>query len=212
MTREELQRFFDYADDRVDAAARSGRKGALAAYRDATVFKVMYAWGLRCTETSKLDVTDWYRNAEAPELGRFGKLEVRWGKASKGSPPRRRTVLTVMPWAVEAVEDYMVNARPRYGFPDKRALWLTERGGRLRPRQIEERFAAYRDALKLPAELVPHCLRHALLRGGHLAVGGAEDPRPRVDRHYGPLHHVRAGRPGAFSGRPSSLPATPSGR
>jgi len=46
MTREELQRFFDYADDRVDAAARSGRKGALAAYRDATVFKVMYAWGL----------------------------------------------------------------------------------------------------------------------------------------------------------------------
>jgi len=46
MTREELQRFFDYADDRVDAAVRSGRKGALAAYRDATVFKVMYAWGL----------------------------------------------------------------------------------------------------------------------------------------------------------------------
>ena len=38
---------------------------------------------------------------------------------------------------------------------------LAERGGRLRPRQIEERFAACRDALKLPAELVPHCLRHS---------------------------------------------------
>ena len=88
MTREELQRFFDYADDRVDQAVRSGRKGALAAYRDATVFKVMYGWGLRCTETSKLDVTDWYRNPEAPELGKFGKLEVRWGKASSGSPPK----------------------------------------------------------------------------------------------------------------------------
>ncbi len=161
MTRDELQRFFDYADDRVDQAVRSGRKGALAAYRDATVFKVMYAWGLRCTETSKLDVTDWYRSPEAPELGRFGKLEVRWGKASKGSPPRRRTVCTVMPWAVEAVGAYMVNVRPRYGFADRPALWLTERGGRLRPRQIEERFAAYREALKLPAELVPHCLRHS---------------------------------------------------
>ena len=125
------------------------------------MFKVMYAWGLRCTETSKLDVTDWYRSPEAPELGRFGKLEVRWGKASKGSPPRRRTVLTVMPWATEAVGDYMANVRPRYGFPDRRALWLTERGGRLRPRQIEERFAAYRDALQLPSELVPHCLRHS---------------------------------------------------
>ncbi len=66
-----------------------------------------------------------------------------------------------MPWAVEAVEDYVVNIRPCYGFADRPALWLTERGGRLRPRQIEERFAAYRDALKLAPELVPHCLRHA---------------------------------------------------
>jgi len=50
MTREELQRFFDYADGRVDQAIRMGRKGALAAYRDATVFKVMYGWGLRVGE------------------------------------------------------------------------------------------------------------------------------------------------------------------
>jgi site-specific recombinase XerD len=161
MTREELQRFFDYADDRVEQAIRAGRKGALTAYRDATVFKTMYAWGLRCTETSKLDITDWYRSPEAPELGKFGKLEVRWGKASRGSPPKRRTVHTVMPWAVDAVEDYVVNVRPRYGFSDHPALWLTERGGRLRPRQIEERFAAYRDVLGLPPELVPHCLRHS---------------------------------------------------
>ena len=129
MTREELQRFFDYADGRVDAAVRAGRKGALAAYRDATVFKVMYAWGLRCTETSKLDVTDWYRSPQAPELGRFGKLEVRWGKASRGSPPRRRTVCTVMPWAAEAVGDYVVNIRPRYGFPGQAGA-VADRAGR----------------------------------------------------------------------------------
>ena len=49
-TREELQRFLDYADDQVERAARPGRKGALAAYRDATIFKVIYGWdcaGLR---------------------------------------------------------------------------------------------------------------------------------------------------------------------
>jgi integrase/recombinase XerC len=45
-TREEMQRFLDYADDQVERAAGSGRKGALAAYRDATLFKVMYGWGL----------------------------------------------------------------------------------------------------------------------------------------------------------------------
>src|SRR5260370_41525759 len=55
----------------------------------------------------------------------------------------------------------MANVRRCYGFPGHPALWLTERGGRLRPRQIEERFAAYRDALKMPVELVPHCLRHS---------------------------------------------------
>ncbi|WP_345398845.1 site-specific integrase, partial [Haloechinothrix salitolerans] len=60
-TREELQRFLDYADDQVDRAVRAKRKGALAAYRDATLFKVAYAWGLRRTETSKLDIADWGR-------------------------------------------------------------------------------------------------------------------------------------------------------
>lgn len=89
MTREELQRFFDHADAQVELTALRRRKGALAAYRDATLFKVMYAYGLRVREATRLDTTDWYRNPKAPELGRFGNLEVRWGKASRGSPPRR---------------------------------------------------------------------------------------------------------------------------
>jgi hypothetical protein len=42
-SREELQLFLDYADDQVDRAVRARRKGALAACRDATLFKVIYA-------------------------------------------------------------------------------------------------------------------------------------------------------------------------
>ena len=45
-TREELQRFLDYADEQVERAVRAKRKGALAAYRDATLLKVLYGWGL----------------------------------------------------------------------------------------------------------------------------------------------------------------------
>ncbi|MFJ1545201.1 tyrosine-type recombinase/integrase [Streptomyces sp. NPDC088246] len=162
MTRAELQTFFDYADEQVERAVRMGRKGALAAYRDATVFKVMYGWGSRCTETSRLDTVDFHRNAAAPELGDFGALHVRYGKRTRGSPWRRRTTLSVMPWAVEAVADYVANARPRYAkSADHAALWLTERGGRLQPREIEDRFASYRDALGLDGDLVPHCLRHS---------------------------------------------------
>jgi hypothetical protein len=45
LSREELQRFLDYADDQVERAVKAKRKGALAAYRDATMFKVIYGCG-----------------------------------------------------------------------------------------------------------------------------------------------------------------------
>jgi integrase/recombinase XerC len=160
-TRKEMQWFLDYADEQVERAVRAKRKGALAAYRDATLFKVMYGWGLRRTETSKLDLADWGRNPAAPEFGRFGMLHVRYGKAKKGQPPRRRNVASVMGWAVEAVADYVENVRPRFGCLDHPALWVTERGGRVKPPEINARFVAYRDALGLPKALTPHSTRHA---------------------------------------------------
>lgn len=171
-SREELQAFFDYADDQVERAANSGHKGTLTAYRDATLFKVMYGWGLRRTECSKLDVVDWGRNPAAPEFSRFGMLAVRYGKAKRGGPPRRRSVASTMVWAVDAVADYVVNVRPRFGVEDHPALWVTERGGRIRPAEINARFVAYRDALGLPAALVPHSLRHSYVT--HLTEDGAD--------------------------------------
>jgi site-specific recombinase XerD len=171
-TREEMQKFLDYADEQVERAVNGRRKGALAAYRDATLFKVMYGWGLRRTETSKLDITDWGRNPAAPEFGRYGMLNVRYGKAKKGQPPRRRNVASVMGWAVEAVADYVENVRPRFGCGDHPALWVTERGGRVKPSEINARFVAYRDALGLPKALTPHSTRHAYV--SHLSEDGVD--------------------------------------
>ncbi|MGH9117836.1 MAG: tyrosine-type recombinase/integrase [Acidimicrobiales bacterium] len=171
-TRDELQAFFDFADDRVAAARAHGRKGGLAAWRDTAMFKVTYAWGLRRREAAMLDTTDFSTNPAAPELGRFGMLSVRYGKAMRGSPPRRRNVATVMGWAVEAVQEYLAEVRPLYEPGASGALWLTERGGRISVRHINERFAAYRDAMGLPAELTPHCLRHSYV--SHLVEDGID--------------------------------------
>jgi integrase/recombinase XerC len=171
-TREELQRFLDYADEQVDRAVAAKRKGALAAYRDATLFKVLYGWGLRRTEASKLDVADFGRNPVAPEFGWYGMLNVRYGKAKRGQPPRRRNVASVMAWAVDAVADYVENIRPRFGCEGHPALWVTERGGRIKPTEINARFVAYRDALVLPKALVVHSMRHSYV--SHLTENGVD--------------------------------------
>ena len=134
-TRDELQRFLDYADDQVDRAVAAKRKGALAAYRDATLFKVMYGWGCAGPRRRSWTSWTWGRNPAAPEFGRYGTLNVRYGKAKRGQPPRRRNVPSVMGWAVEAVTDYVENVRPRFGFTDHPALWVTERGGRVSRRR-----------------------------------------------------------------------------
>ena len=172
LSRLECQALFDAADDRAQRLAVSGRKGWLTAFRDATLLKVTYGWGLRRREVTMLDLTDFTPNPAAEQLGGLGVCHVRFGKAMRGSAPRRRAVASVMPWAVEALEEYLTEVRPRFEGAPPAALWPTERGGRISARSVDDRFALYRAAAGLPVELSVHCLRHSYI--SHLIEDGAD--------------------------------------
>jgi site-specific recombinase XerD len=165
LTYDEVQQLFDAADARVGVIRARRRKGALPALRDAAVLKVIYAYGLRRSECWGLDLADRRHNPKAAGLGQYGALFVRFGKAAGGGAARRRTVMTVpeMDWVAEVAEDYLMQVRPLFGARKHPALWLTERGGRLSRRALDDAFTAARDAAGLSDELDMHCLRHSYI-------------------------------------------------
>lgn len=171
LTKSELQRLFDHADEQVAAARTAGRKGWLAALRDSAAMKVAYAWGLRRRELVMLELADIGSNPKAPEFGTYGVLYIRWGKASRGGAPRRRSVLTVFPWSVRVLQQWVTAYRDL--FPrgaDASWLWPTERSRHLDEARLSKRFGQYRDAVGLPDGLTLHCLRHSYVT--HLIEAG----------------------------------------
>lgn len=163
LTYDEVQALFDAVDGRVEEIRRRGRKGAFTAMRDAALLKTVYAFGLRRNETRMLDLADLRRNPKAPEHGQCGGLFVRFGKASNGSPPKRRTVLTVpeMDWVVGVLNHWITEVRPAFSPGNLAALFVTERSSRISLRGINGAFEQARVAAGLPAELDLHALRHS---------------------------------------------------
>lgn len=159
-TPSELQQFFDLADLEPERILNAGRKGALAAWRDAVAFKTLYGWGLRRNEVRHLQLVDFSRNARAPFFGEWGLVRVRHGKAMRGSPAKQRTVLTVFDWAAEALADWAERGLPRYGRPVN-DLFPTEKGGLVPERNLWQRMRNFVDELGFPAGLDLHSFRRA---------------------------------------------------
>ena len=160
---DELQTLFDFLDTQVETVTASGNKGAMAALRDAQMVKTAYAFGLRRRELCFLDIADLRPNPRMPQWGTYGALHVRYAKSTRGSTPRRRTVLAVpeFDWVIAGLRQWVEEARPLLNPGQRQELWLTERRGRVAVKTMDRRFAFLRHAAGLPEELTLHCLRHS---------------------------------------------------
>jgi integrase/recombinase XerD len=167
-TKAEVQSLFDRADDEADRIARHHRKGWLPSFRDSTIFKIAYSYGLRRNEVRHLETFDFSRNPQAPEFGNFGVLNVRFGKAMKGSAHKQRSVLTVFDWTEEVIEEW--NERGRSLMTDGQDMFPNERQGIVSEAALGARFRRYRDDLGLSPGLDFHSLRRSYVT--HLIEDG----------------------------------------
>ena len=181
-TVDELQAFFDHADEQVRRVRGRGRKGWLPVFRDAALFKVAYGFGLRRTEAQMLDLADLGTNPHAAEFGEYGLCRVRFGKAGG-----------ITAQAAQRADRLAVAARGA-GAVDRRSPPAVRRGGGLAGvMALRTRAAGRGQRAEQAVQPVPRRARPGRGAGLPLAAPLLCDPPAR--RRVGPAVRPASGRP-----------------
>jgi site-specific recombinase XerD len=164
LTHNEIQRLFDGIRKATLAASRFHGKDYNPLRRDNALFYLIYTAGLRISEALSLNVSSFEPNPGQPAFGDYGFVHV-WGKGSRGSGPRYRSVPVTHHDLPPMLDWYIRKVRPeflRYADANESALFLSERGRRLVISSAEARFQKCLQISGLDGlGLTPHCLRHS---------------------------------------------------
>lgn len=132
-----------------------------AALRDRALLEVLYGCGARVSEAIGLDLDDLELDPSQASVRLFGK----------GSKVR---IVPVGSYAVQAVQAYVVRARPGFAGagPGTPALFLNQRGGRLSRQSAFTTIRAAARRAGVVTAISPHTMRHSFAT--HLLSGGAD--------------------------------------
>jgi len=128
------------------------------AKRDAAMLQLLYASGMRVSELVSLNLND--MNTVDGNVRCFGK-------------GHKERIVPIHKLAVQAIDEYVEEARPRMVRNDKeKALFLNRRGDRLTRQGFWQILKEYAKSAGLEGEVTPHTLRHSFAT--HMLSGGAD--------------------------------------
>jgi integrase/recombinase XerD len=151
-----LPHVLNYAEvQRLLSAPRGSEPAAL---RDRALLEVMYACGLRASETIGLEVTD---------------LDMRRGFLRAHGKGSKERLVPLGTKAVAAVNSYLRGGRPKLvGQRQERKLFVNFRGGPLTRQGLYKIVQKHARAAGLEGKMSPHTLRHSFAT--HLLAGGCD--------------------------------------
>ena len=144
----------DEIDRLLDAPDGDGR----FAIRDKAILEMLYATGARASELCGLDV---------------GSINFRYGFTRYYGKGRKERLVPVGDRALEAVDRYKKEARPKLlQDSSEPALFLTRSGKRMTRQVVWNRVKKHAAAAGITTPVSPHTLRHSFAT--HLLEGGAD--------------------------------------
>lgn len=126
--------------------------------RDLAILELLYGSGIRVSEATRLNLSDF--DLSAKEIRVFGK----------GAKER---IVLIGKHAVEALRDYLENTRAKLlGGNKNRSVFLGSRGSRLTERSVERMIKKLAEKCGLLKKVTPHTIRHTFAT--HLLERGAD--------------------------------------